>query len=123
MPVLRSMSSIPGSVQPAGEASADSAISEPVRIENSSSLPVSNEPLSSQPVSSPNAAPMPVRLLVVDDDDMVLQATARLLRSLGYVVVECLSGAQALTLLDQEPFDIVISDIGMPGIDGIALLR
>jgi EAL domain-containing protein (putative c-di-GMP-specific phosphodiesterase class I)/ActR/RegA family two-component response regulator len=113
MSVLRSMSSSPGSVQPAGEGSAEGAISEPVRIDGSAS----------QPVSSPNAAATPVRLLVVDDDEMVLQATSRLMRSFGYIVVESLSGAEALTLLDQEPFDIVISDIGMPGIDGIDLLR
>ncbi|HVJ19417.1 MAG TPA: EAL domain-containing response regulator [Polyangiaceae bacterium] len=113
MPVLRSMSSPPGSVQPAAEGSTDNAISQPVRVETASS----------QPVSSPNATQLPVRLLVVDDDGMVLQSTSRLLRSFGYIVVECQSGAHALSLLDHEPFDIVLSDIGMPGIDGIDLLR
>jgi len=113
MSVLRSMSSPPGSVQPSAEGSADGAISQAVRVESPTS----------QPISSPSAANTPVRLLVVDDDDMVLQATARLLRSFGYVVVECQSGAHAVSLLDQEPFDIVLSDIGMPGVDGIDLLR
>lgn len=77
----------------------------------------------SQPISSGNLAHLPIRLLVVDDDTVVLKATARLLRSFGYLVAECQSGAAALLQLEQEPFDIVLSDIGMPGIDGIDLLR
>lgn len=75
----------------------------------------------SQPLSGATSAP--VRLLVVDDDLVVLQSTGRLLRSFGYVVVEVKNGQEALSLLDREPFDIVLSDIGMPGLDGIELLR
>ncbi len=75
----------------------------------------------SQPISGASSAP--VRLLIVDDDVVVLQSTGRLLRSFGYVVVEVKNGQEALALLDHEPFDIVLSDIGMPGLDGIELLR
>jgi EAL domain-containing protein (putative c-di-GMP-specific phosphodiesterase class I)/CheY-like chemotaxis protein len=113
MSVLRSMP-VTGSVRPTAETSADGAISQPVSIEAS--------PLS-QPISSAAGPQVPVRILVVDDDGLVAQATTRLLRSLGYIAAECQSGAAALQLLEQEPFDIVISDIGMPGIDGIDLLR
>jgi EAL domain-containing protein (putative c-di-GMP-specific phosphodiesterase class I) len=62
-------------------------------------------------------------MLVVDDDLLVLQATGRTLRSLGYVVGEAQSGEQALQMCDVEPFDVVLSDIGMPGLDGIELLQ
>jgi EAL domain-containing protein (putative c-di-GMP-specific phosphodiesterase class I) len=75
----------------------------------------------SQPISGASSAP--VRLLIVDDDVVVLQSTGRLLRSFGYVVVEVKNGQEALALLEHEPFDIVLSDIGMPGLDGIELLR
>jgi EAL domain-containing protein (putative c-di-GMP-specific phosphodiesterase class I)/CheY-like chemotaxis protein len=99
-----------------------------VALEMSSGLKIPGEPVMSedfsppsQPISGANNAP--VRLLIVDDDVVVLQSTGRLLRSFGYVVVEVKNGQEALALLDHEPFDIVLSDIGMPGLDGIELLR
>lgn len=64
-----------------------------------------------------------LRVLVVDDE-----AHARLLIQRGFATVDChvdcvASVSKALFKLDQQPFDLIISDIGMPGQDGYALIR
>src|SRR5690349_13258029 len=84
---------------------------------------------SDPPSSSIEAVPStvnghkPPRLLLVDDDPSLLVATSRQLRGAGYVVVEASNGADALELVSKESFDIILSDIGMPELDGIDLLR
>jgi CheY-like chemotaxis protein len=68
--------------------------------------------------------PETISILVVDDDPAVLQFfKAMLERETGYVVDTITSGKEALSLLDQRHFDVIMSDFSMPDIDGIALLR
>jgi EAL domain-containing protein (putative c-di-GMP-specific phosphodiesterase class I) len=62
-------------------------------------------------------------LLVVDDDAAVLRVTKRALERRGYRVVACSSGEEALTWLTSETFDCMLSDVQMPGISGLRLLR
>jgi EAL domain-containing protein (putative c-di-GMP-specific phosphodiesterase class I) len=62
-------------------------------------------------------------LLVVDDDAAVLKMTSRLLQRRGYRVVACTSGEEALGWLARETFDCMVSDVHMPGMDGVRLLR
>jgi len=62
-------------------------------------------------------------LLVVDDDPAVLKMTKRSLERLGYRVVAARSGDEALGCLTCETFDCMISDVQMPGINGLRLLR
>src|SRR5689334_22347577 len=62
-------------------------------------------------------------LLVVDDDPAVLKTTRRLLERRGYRVVACESGEDALRWLDHQRFDVMLSDVQMPGTDGLRLLR
>ena len=62
-------------------------------------------------------------LLLVDDEPAVLKVTQRLLERRGYQVVACHSAEEALTRLGQEVFDVVLSDVQMPGIGGLGLLR
>ncbi|HEX5098697.1 MAG TPA: response regulator, partial [Polyangiaceae bacterium] len=59
-------------------------------------------------------------VLVVDDDDAVRKTTARLVRSLGYEVLDAGSGAQALarSAAPDRRIDILLCDIVMPGEDG-----
>ncbi len=64
----------------------------------------------------------PVRCLVVDDEAMLRRVLSRVLTSAGYEVAEAGSGLEALDRLGRRPFDLVISDIHMPGMDGIQLL-
>ncbi|MBI1318135.1 MAG: response regulator [Candidatus Hydrogenedens sp.] len=64
-----------------------------------------------------------VSLLIVDDDEDLRGSLSRYFRVLGYGVHEAPNGAEALRLLDREQVQVVISDIMMPVMDGIDLLR
>ena len=62
-------------------------------------------------------------ILVVDDEDMVRAPLVRNLASAGYEVREACSADEALQVLSTASVDLVITDIRMPGMDGIELLR
>jgi len=62
------------------------------------------------------------RVLIVDDDASTLASIARTFRLAGHEAVVCDNAARAITLLQQERFDIVFSDVVMPGRDGLAML-
>lgn len=62
-------------------------------------------------------------MLLIDDDELVLKMTKKLLERRGYHVVTCSSGEEALLKLNQQTFDCMISDVQMPGINGMRLLR
>lgn len=64
-----------------------------------------------------------IRILVVDDDLYARQAMTERLRSRGYQVTGAEDGLQALHHLQRERFSLVITDIQMPRMDGVALLR
>jgi CheY-like chemotaxis protein len=61
------------------------------------------------------------RVLIVDDDELVLMALRELLRSEKYEVQTFSRGSAALEKLDQEDFDLLILDIVMPEMDGFEL--
>ncbi len=61
-------------------------------------------------------------LLLVDDEPGILNALRRLLRPEGYRILTADSGMAGLALLEQEPVDLVISDMRMPQMDGAAFL-
>lgn len=62
-------------------------------------------------------------ILVVDDEPLLRQAMVRGLRQRGYVVVEAENGTDALSLLEKEEPSLLLSDIRMPGMDGVELAR
>ena len=64
-----------------------------------------------------------VRVLVVEDEMEARESMSLLLQRLGAEVAEAGSARQALETLDRSSFDVLISDIAMPGEDGYALLR
>jgi CheY-like chemotaxis protein len=61
------------------------------------------------------------KLLVVDDDPVVGKSFDRVLSGRGYAVVTASDGAEALRKIAAEQFDMVYTDIKMPGMDGIAV--
>jgi DNA-binding NtrC family response regulator len=63
------------------------------------------------------------RILVVDDEESMCQYLSILLAREGYEVVTVNSGAAALRSLEEAPCDVVLTDIQMPGMDGIQLLK
>jgi two-component system alkaline phosphatase synthesis response regulator PhoP len=65
---------------------------------------------------------MPV-VLLIDDDEPTSLAMSRLLERVGYTTVCMSSGAEALHVLRDLRFDLVILDWMMPGMDGLQVLR
>jgi len=63
------------------------------------------------------------RVLLVDDDPRMLRLYERALSSSGYAVTTAENGAVAAARLSRESFDVVISDVVMPGLDGVGLLQ
>ncbi len=67
--------------------------------------------------------PVPARILLVDDNELGLAARKALLEEQGYTVSTATSGEAAVELFRHKPFDIVITDFRMPGMNGIELIR
>ena len=67
---------------------------------------------------------MSKRILFVDDEPMVLSGLQRSLRSMreGWEMVFVTSGAEALEIMEQQPFDIIVTDMRMPAMTGAELL-
>jgi len=71
-----------------------------------------------QKMSAPKA-----RLLIVDDEEICLFTLESNLLSQGYEVICATNGREALSLLEKQSMDLVITDLAMPGMDGIELMR
>jgi CheY-like chemotaxis protein len=65
---------------------------------------------------------MHARILLVDDDPRNVENLAHFLRSQGYDVNESCDGSEAAKMLENKAFDLVISDVIMPGVSGLQLL-
>ena len=84
-------------------------------------LPVSNivgQPLQSVPSEDPEAAKRSLRVLVADDNVDAVESLAMVLKGLGHDVRKAYDGANSLVAaLDYDP-DVMLLDIGLPGLDG-----
>lgn len=66
---------------------------------------------------------MSKRIMTVDDSASIRQMVGFTLRNAGYEVVEASDGREALTRLAAQPAHMVITDLNMPNLDGIGLIR
>lgn len=62
------------------------------------------------------------KVIVVDDDDLVRPTVCYMLRILDFDVTEAASGTEALRLLSESKFDLVITDLFMPKFNGLELI-
>jgi EAL domain-containing protein (putative c-di-GMP-specific phosphodiesterase class I) len=78
--------------------------------------------------TQPNACPAPAdpslkRVLIVEDDDSVASLYGRVLVSPNYRLYRAVNGEEALSLFAEAPFDAIVSDLVMPGMSGVDLLK
>ncbi len=66
---------------------------------------------------------MPKKVLVIDDDPLVGGTVLLILKRQGYTVHAVLSGPEALEKVCEEDYDLIISDIRMPGMSGIQAIE
>jgi len=78
--------------------------------------------MSSQPVQS-SESPMKAHLLIIDDDPNTLASLSRAFRLAGHEATVCDSAARALEAVKNASFDLIFSDVVMPGKDGLSLLE
>jgi putative two-component system response regulator len=71
----------------------------------------------------PRAGAARPRVLCVDDEPVILQILRRLLEVQGFEAVTSADPVSALSVFDESLFDVVITDIHMPGMDGLSLMR
>jgi len=64
-----------------------------------------------------------LRILLAEDDDSMRVYLARALERVGYAVTAVDNGVAAIPLLESEPFDLLLTDIVMPEMDGIELAQ
>ncbi|MCE9667974.1 response regulator [Myxococcus stipitatus] len=73
--------------------------------------------------ATPEAEARRRRVLVVDDSPLTRELLSNLLEAVGYDTVMAADGAEALDVLDAAPVDLVVTDLEMPGMDGLELTR
>jgi PAS domain S-box-containing protein len=78
-----------------------------------------------QPTEAPDiandSAKPPLRVLLVEDEELVRMTTVEMLLDLGYEVVEAGSSLEARRLINTEQIDILLTDVGLPGLSGTEL--
>ena len=62
-------------------------------------------------------------IMVVDDEKTCREGLARIIGKMGYNTITAKGGKEAISIMEKEPAHIVITDMKMPGMDGIELLK
>ena len=66
---------------------------------------------------------MPKKILLIDDEELITRTLANSLERAGYDVLVAKSGNDAIVMAEEEDFDLVVSDIRMPGLNGVETVR
>ncbi len=101
-----------------------SAVGVSARARSVSALPPAGAERRSDPVvDEPEDPPRALRILVVEDSVGVRELERSLLAAAGYAVDTAVDGVDGVAYLTGEPYDLIVTDIEMPGMDGLALTR
>ena len=76
--------------------------------------------------TNPDPGPPPkqqLRVLIAEDNRVLRMMTARLLEVSGYAVSCCVDGLEAIGLIEKQSFDLILTDLMMPGASGIEVLK
>ena len=66
---------------------------------------------------------MKKRILVIDDEELIIRSLAKLLEKNGFEVFVAKNGQDALIMAEEKEFDLIISDVRMPGMNGVEAVR
>lgn len=66
---------------------------------------------------------MAKRILVVDDEELIIKSLRKLLEKEGFGVFVAKNGRDAVVMVEEEDFDLLIADIRMPGINGVETVQ
>lgn len=124
--ILLSSADVPSLQARRAELKIDAALVKPVTPSTllDALIGVENTPLlSSKPVTVAVNTQQPLRILLAEDNLVNQQVALRMLQRLGHSVAVAANGKEALELLKQERFDIVLMDVQMPELDGISATR
>jgi two-component system response regulator HydG len=72
---------------------------------------------------APEPVPEPCRVLIVDDDRNHAETVAEVLQRVGYTCTVATSGTAGAKLIDRDEFDVVLTDLRMADLDGLAIVR
>ena len=75
------------------------------------------------PATVTHAVEGPLRILLAEDNAVNQRLARHLLEKKGHTVITAQDGLEALTLLEKETVDLVLMDVQMPGMDGVAATR
>lgn len=81
-------------------------------------LPLAHQPVTKTEQLSTGAAVVPLTILVIEDELYIAALLERILAKAGHRVFKSLSGREGLAIFDKESVDLVLCDLGMPGMNG-----
>ena len=64
---------------------------------------------------------MPKKILVIDDEELIIESLSRLLEKNGYEVFVVKNGQDAIIMVEEEEFDLILADIRLPGMNGVEI--
>lgn len=66
---------------------------------------------------------MTKNILVIDDEELIIRSLRRLLEKNAFAVLVAKNGQDALAIIEEEDFDLIVADVRMPGMNGIETIR
>jgi CheY-like chemotaxis protein len=86
-------------------------------------LPRDNVAAPAAHVTASNVTTPPLRILLAEDDERLRQLITLQIESMGHTVVSAADGTQALEILNKSAFDLILTDLSMPRLNGLALVE